>query len=42
VLFEQHISAIPIISNDDLPIGIVTRSDILQAIIKNAPLEMWA
>ncbi|MCF6281204.1 MAG: CBS domain-containing protein [Candidatus Polarisedimenticolaceae bacterium] len=42
VLFEQHISAIPIINSSDRPIGIVTRSDILQAIIKNAPLEMWA
>lgn len=42
VLFDQHIGAMPIVNSADVPIGIVTRSDILQALVKHAPLEMWA
>jgi len=41
VLFDQHIGAIPIVNDKDLPIGIISRSDILQALVKKAPLELW-
>jgi len=41
VLFDRHIGAIPIINDKDLPIGIISRSDILQALVKEAPLELW-
>lgn len=41
VMFDQHIGAMPVVNKADVPIGIVTRSDILQALVKRAPLEMW-
>jgi len=41
VLFDRHIGAIPIVNDKDYPIGIVSRSDILQALVKKAPLELW-
>ncbi len=41
VLFDRHIGAIPIVNDKDFPIGIVSRSDILQALVKKAPLELW-
>jgi len=41
VLFDRHIGAIPIVNDRDFPIGIVSRSDILQALVKKAPLELW-
>ncbi|MFC1602052.1 HPP family protein [Pseudomonadota bacterium] len=41
VLFDRHIGAIPIINDKELPIGIVSRSDILQALVRRAPLELW-
>jgi acetoin utilization protein AcuB len=41
VLYDRHIGAIPIVNDTDIPIGIVSRSDILRALVKKAPLEMW-
>jgi len=41
VLFDRHIGAIPIANDKDVPIGIISRSDILQALVNKAPLELW-
>jgi len=39
---NHHIGALPIVSAQNGVVGIVTRSDILGAIINEAPLELWA
>jgi acetoin utilization protein AcuB len=41
VLFEEHIGAMPIIDEQSIPVGILTRSDILRAVIQRAPLHLW-
>lgn len=41
VMIDQHIGAIPITSDKGELKGIVTRSDILRALINNVPLELW-
>ncbi|MFC1747327.1 HPP family protein [Pseudomonadota bacterium] len=41
VFFRQHIGAMPIINDKENLIGIITRSDILRALVNRAPFEMW-
>lgn len=41
ILFEQRIGAMPIVNDVGYPVGIITRSDILRALIQHAPLELW-
>ncbi len=41
LLYEQHMGAMPIVNASDCPIGIVSRSDILHALVTQAPLELW-
>ena len=41
VLIEQHIGAMPIMDGAGRLRGIVTRSDILRALVTHAPLELW-
>lgn len=41
VLFEQRIGAMPIVDDLGGPLGIITRSDILRALIHHVPLELW-
>ncbi len=41
VLIEQHIGAMPIMDYAGRLRGIVTRSDILRALVTHAPLELW-
>ena len=41
VLIEQHIGAMPIMDYQGRLRGIVTRSDILRALVTHAPLELW-
>ncbi len=41
VLIEQHIGAMPIMDAAGRLRGIVTRSDILRALVTHAPLELW-
>lgn len=38
---EQHVGAMPIV-NDGKIIGIITRSDVLAAVMRNFTLELWA
>ncbi|MDP6037833.1 MAG: CBS domain-containing protein, partial [Candidatus Latescibacteria bacterium] len=41
VLFEERIGCMPIVDEADRVVGIITRSDILRALIKHAPLDLW-
>ena len=40
ILFEERIGAMPIVEYGVL-VGIITRSDILRALINHAALELW-
>tara|TARA_R110001583_G_scaffold11560_4_gene52061 strand:- start:1488 stop:2132 length:645 start_codon:yes stop_codon:yes gene_type:complete len=41
VMFSQHIGALPIVDEDRLLLGLITRSDILRTVIKNETMEFW-
>jgi acetoin utilization protein AcuB len=41
VLFEERIGCLPVCDGNGRVVGILTRSDILRAVIQNAPLELW-
>ncbi len=41
-MFETHIGTMPVLGADRLLAGIVTRSDILYALIHRGPLRLWA
>ncbi len=41
VLLVEHVSSLPIIDGANRPIGILTVSDILRAIMRHASLELW-
>lgn len=40
-MLDEYVSAIPIVDNARHPIGILTTSDILHAIVHRSPLEIW-
>lgn len=42
VLFEQHIGAMPIVNDSGMLHGLITRGDILKAIVRDSALEFWA
>ena len=39
---NHRIGALPVVNAENRVLGIVTRSDILGAIVNEAPLELWA
>lgn len=41
LLFEERIGSMPIVDNRDRLEGIITRSDILRILIREAPIELW-
>ena len=41
MLFKERIGAMPIVDDGGMLVGIVTRSDILCAVVHKAPLELW-
>jgi CBS domain-containing protein len=41
LLYDRRIGAVPVLNATDYPIGIVTRSDILRALVTRAPLQLW-
>jgi acetoin utilization protein AcuB len=41
VMAARHISALPIVDAGQRVVGMVTRSDILRALVHRAPLELW-
>ena len=42
VMLHERISAMPIIDETNRPVGMLTVTDILRAIVNRAPLEMWS
>ena len=42
VMREYHLHGVPIVDEQDALIGIVSRSDILRAVINDPPLNMWS
>ncbi len=42
VMYEQRLGALPVVTEDAMVRGIITRGDILRMLIHNAPLELWA
>jgi CBS-domain-containing membrane protein len=42
VMQEYHLDAVPIVDEQDALIGIVSRSDILRAVMNEPPLTMWS
>ncbi len=41
VMIEHRIGCLPLIGEGDRLVGILTRTDILRAIVKRAPVELW-
>lgn len=41
VMLDEHVSAIPILDSSRHPVGILATSDILRAIVRRSPLELW-
>ena len=41
LLIERRIGAMPIMDKYDNLVGIITRSDVLRAVVNHAPLELW-
>lgn len=41
MLFEQRIGAMPVVAENGVVEGIITRSDILRTLVNHAPLELW-
>lgn len=42
VMFEEKIGSMPIINETSNLLGIITRSDVLRALLVHAPLELWS
>jgi len=42
VMIDYHLSAIPIVDENDILIGLVSRSDIVRAVTSDPPLSLWA
>ena len=41
IMFTGRFGAMPIVDPQDRMVGIVTRSDVLRALVRDAPLELW-
>lgn len=41
VMYERHIGAVPILDKQGALAGIITHRDILKALVKTEPLELW-
>lgn len=41
VMTQRRIGAVPVVDDRNRPVGIVTRADLLRAIVHQAPLELW-
>jgi CBS-domain-containing membrane protein len=42
VMLEYHLHAVPVVDERDVLVGIVSRSDILRAVMNDPPLTMWS
>lgn len=41
IMLEECISCMPVVDDDHVLQGIITRTDLLECIVKNMPLEVW-
>jgi CBS domain-containing protein len=41
VLLDEHVGALPVVDEDNNLQGMLTRTDILRAVVHHAPLEIW-
>ena len=41
VMLSYHLSAVPVVDEQDALIGLVSRSDILRAVTSDPPLSLW-
>ena len=41
VMLERNVDGVPIVNDDGALIGFVSRSDILNAVVRDPPLSMW-
>ena len=41
VMFEERIGGMPIVTEDGMLVGIITRSDILRIVMNQVPFELW-
>jgi acetoin utilization protein AcuB len=41
VMLEAHVGALPVVSAENELVGLVTRTDILRAVVQHVPLELW-
>jgi acetoin utilization protein AcuB len=41
IMLDERISSLPILDDENLLVGIITKTDILQCIVKNMPLELY-
>ena len=41
IMLDEQVNAIPILDSSRHPVGILTTSDILRAIVHRSPLELW-
>ncbi len=42
VLLESHMPGLPVVSGQGEVVGIITRSDLLRALVNDPPLSLWA
>jgi len=42
VMLYERISAMPIVNDSNRPVGMLTVTDILRAVVNRAPLELWS
>ena len=41
-MLSHHVHSLPIVNSDHQIGGIITSTDLLRAIVQNAPIELWA
>jgi CBS domain-containing protein len=42
MMYEYHVSAVPIVNDKDVLVGIVSRTDILRTVMNDPPLNIWS
>jgi CBS domain-containing protein len=41
LMLSYHLSAVPVVDEQDALIGLVSRSDVLRAVTSDPPLSLW-